>query len=291
MKRFLIIPILAALGLVAAGCSVKEKRNLCLATVTVRINDLEVSQENFPGTKTVQDVSDFTRIKTITLAFYGADGYEQYKATQMREDTSTYTTFGEFTCSIPIGSYTMVAVGYCSTSSINHSSATSASYSDHAHDTFTAVKEVSVSSTAALELTETLSRITTKLAIRSTDGRSSGITRIRASLSAGSQGFNPSTGFATSDNGFSNIMTPDSAVGEPVDIGSYLFLSADEQEIDVTIEALDANDNVLFSKSVGDVPFKRNRITLLSGPIFSSGASSAGFQVEKDWIPYITIDF
>ncbi|MBO4465945.1 MAG: hypothetical protein J5748_04640 [Bacteroidales bacterium] len=290
MKRFQIIPILAALGLVAASCSVKEKRNLCLAPVTVRINDLEVSQENFPGTKAVQDVSDYSGIKAITLAFYGVDGYEQYKATQLREDTSTYTTFGEFTCSIPIGSYTMVAVGYGSTSEINLSSATSASYSDQIRDTFTAVQEVSVSSTAPLDLTETLGRITSKLAIRSTDGRSSGITRIRASFSAGGQGFNPSTGLATSNSGFSNIMTPSSAVGAPIDIGSFLFLSADEQEIDVTIEALDEDDNVLFTKSVSNVPFKRNRITLLSGPVFSAAASSAGFRVEKDWIPYITVD-
>ena len=50
----------------------------------------------------------------------------------------------------------------------------------------------------------------------------------------------------------------------------------------ITIETLDANDQVVFSTVVHDVPFKRNRITKLQGSLFSSSVASA-IQVETAW--------
>ena len=52
--------------------------------------------------------------------------------------------------------------------------------------------------------------------------------------------------------------------------------------MDITIETLDANDEVVFSQVVHDVPFKRNRVTRLHGALFSASVASA-IQVETAW--------
>lgn len=59
---------------------------------------------------------------------------------------------------------------------------------------------------------------------------------------------------------------------------SFPFLYADEETMDITIEVLDAGDNALFTHTVSNVPFKRNRKTILQGAIFTAGASSSAFQ-------------
>ena len=54
--------------------------------------------------------------------------------------------------------------------------------------------------------------------------------------------------------------------------------------MNVTIETLDADGNTLSTKTVNDVPFKRNRITQLSGPIYTNSGVSGGFQLNTDWL-------
>ena len=61
--------------------------------------------------------------------------------------------------------------------------------------------------------------------------------------------------------------------------------------MDITIEALDASNNVLFTKVVPNVPLKRNRVTTLTGQVFTAGTSAASFKVETDWIEGNTVEF
>ena len=63
-----------------------------------------------------------------------------------------------------------------------------------------------------------------------------------------------------------------------------LFLNTDEQDIDVTIETLDADGNTLFSKTIENVPFKRNRVTKLTGAMYTNEALSGTFQIETAWL-------
>ena len=81
------------------------------ASVRVHVSDFSISVEEFSEgrTRAVQDVADYTNVKAVDLAFYDGDT-EILKATQVKGD-GTYTTFGEFDCSLPLGTYTMVVVG------------------------------------------------------------------------------------------------------------------------------------------------------------------------------------
>ena len=88
-------------------------------------------------TRAAQDVADYNDVNAVTLAFYNGST-EVEKVTQLKSDGSTYTTFGEFSLSLPMGTYTMVALAYYTNekSVLTLTSPTEASYNTRARETF-----------------------------------------------------------------------------------------------------------------------------------------------------------
>lgn len=284
------VTLFLAVILLVTGCAKKE----ALVPVRVHINDFSISQEEIPS-KTASDVVDYTGVKAITLAFYTADGTEQYKVTQMRADATTYTTFGEFDLSLPMGSYTMVVLGYGLNDgepAITLTGPTSATFGDYpARETFVATQTVNITNTDALELNATLNRVVAKLKVLSTDGRTANANSVRITTSGGSKAFNPSTGLATTNTGFNNTVNITStAVGSVAGPVSYLFLATDEQTVNVTIDVLDENNQTISHKVVNNVPLQRNRMTKLVGYIFTASGDGS-FQVETEWLPETEVNF
>lgn len=293
MKKY---SFMAGLLLLAAGCSNDVDMNVNssdeYAQVSVRVNDFSLLVEDFPTTRAEQSVASYTGVKALTLAFYASNGSETYKTDQLRDDATTYTTFGEFSCNLPIGTYTMVVLGYGSETAITLTSPTEAAFdNDRVRETFAATQSVTVTSTTPVDLSVTLNRIMAKLNIVSTDGRSASVTKIRTTYAAGGQSFNPSTGLATVNTGFSVDNNISQAVGNAINIANYVFLASDEQDINITIQALNEDDDVLFTKVIADVPFKRNRVTKLSGAIFTTEPSELSINVENSWLNEATVNF
>lgn len=289
MKTKLIL--LAGLALLTSSCdNVKypsDDTSRVTAPVTIHVNDFSITMSEFPdtGTRAVTDVKDYKPVEAVTLALY--DGNTQvYKSTQFKSDKSTYTTFGEFSCQLPIGTYKMVALGYgyFVGDEFTLNSPTEAVFtSERPREMFCLTKDVTVTKTSPLDLTVTLDRINSWLYIESTDGRSAIATKIRTTFAKGDKGFNPTTGFALSDKGFTQINNPSAKTGDPIKVGIYPFLYSDEETMDVTIEAMDDNNTVLFTKTITNVAFKRGYKTTIKGPIFTAGASSVGFNLNPDW--------
>ena len=287
MKKNLLF-LLATATLLFAACH----KDIGTAKVHVNVNDFAISQEEI--SKSSENVADYAGVKAITLAFYTSTGDEQYKVTQMRADATTYTTFGEFDLSLPMGSYTMVVLGYGLNDgepAITLTSSTSATFGDNpARETFVATQAVNITSTDAVTLSATLNRIVSKLKIHSTDGCTENAVSVRTTLSAAGKAFNPTTGLATSNTGFVNTLPIQSAVGNSTNSITYLFLATDEQTVNVTIDVLDANGNSISHKVVNNVPFQRNRMTVLTGSLYSSGGNGS-FQVETEWLPDAEVNF
>ena len=260
-----------------------------MAPVTVRVSDFSVMEDDFSATRAATPVLGYEGVKILTLAFY--DGTtEVYKATQLRDDNTTYTTFGEFSCSLPLGSYTMLVLGYGGTTPLTLTSATAAVYDGiRVRDTFSATQAVSVTNTDALELSATLNRLVAGLAVVSTDNRPATVTQIRTTVSAGSNAFNPSTGIATANAGLVNTVAVSGS--GPVNPITYLFLTADEQTVSVTVDALNANNEIITTHTINNVPLKRNRRTRLTGALFSAPAASNSFTVNGDWLTDYDFDF
>ena len=296
--KFFSYLMMAALCLMTLSCSNEEQdvqtqiSEDVLVPVTVRVDGFSISQEEFPATRATA-VADYTNVKYLTLAFYKSDGTEVFKHTQLRDDNTTFTTFGDFTCYLPQDNYTMVVIANGGDNAVTLTNKTSAAYGENrVMDTFAASKAVNITSTNVVNVTATLDRIVSAVAVRSTDNRPAGVTQLRLTYSKGGKSFNPSTGLATSNTGFVNLMGLSGNAGNTTYVGGYLFLATDEQTMDVTIETLDAEDNVLFSKKITDVPLERNRQTTLTGAIYSSAAVSArSFQINSDWLTENNVSF
>lgn len=283
--------------LVAASCtnntiSVDDNQNL--VPVRVHVEGFSVSQEMFPGTRAGQDISEYTGVKTITVAFYTSEGTEQSKTTQMRASLPAGDTFGDFSLSLPMGSYTMVVIASGSDYAMTLTSPTQAGFDaqeEHVRETFAATQAVNVSSNEAVNINATLSRIISKVMVVSTDNRTADVANIRTTFSAGGTGFNPTTGFATTNTGFSNTVRGSVVANSPSSATNYLFLATDEQMVNVTIETLDADGAVLFSKTVNNVPLRRNRVTTLTGAMFTNTGIAGAFQVNTDWLTENDVSF
>ena len=243
------------------------------------------------GTRGAVDPGSYNGLKAMTLAFYSADGSEVSKITQ---EKGSAENFGDFSLTLPLGSYTMVVIGrdVLEGDAFSLTSATVAGYtSERVRETFCAKQSVAITSSAAVNLDVTLNRIVAQLTIQSTDGRPEGASKIRTTYSGGGKMFSPSTGLAIEDTGFSLVNTPKTAVGATIGIKNFAFLASDEQVMDITLEVLDADDNVLITKEVKDVPLARNKKTTLSGALFTPTAVALGVRVEEDWLPDETITF
>jgi hypothetical protein len=100
------------------------------------------------------------------------------------------------------------------------------------------------------------------------------------------------TGQATANTGFTVDVSPSKPVGQPVNLASFVFLASDVQDINITIDVLDNSDKVLFTKTIPNVPFKRNRKTILRGPVFQTTAqTSSAFLIESAWLDETTVEF
>ena len=295
MKRLIHLSLLAALGLSAVGCSVLEIRSNCLAPVSVHINGFSLSQEDCPATKSDPvALADCNEVNAITLAFYTSDGTEQYKATQLKSDNTTYTTFGDFSLSLPIDNYTLVAIAYTTKdgSPFILTSPTEAAYTGaHAYETFVCTRGLNITSTSAVDIGATLNRVVSFLKVVSTDGKTANVSNVRMTLSAGGKSFNPTTGLALSNTGFVNTVGNSAEIGAHSISSTAFFLASDEQTMDVTIETLDAQGNTVCTQTVNDVPFKRNRITKLSGPLYTNTAIAGSFRLNTEWLTETIVSF
>ena len=305
MKQFFVM----AVGvLLAASCSNEsidrvnnegtEKGELTTVPVMVRVSDFSVVMDDLSSGKAnsrgADDPASYNGVGALTLAFYDGEGAEVVKLTQVKSDGSTYTTFGAFTANLPVGTYTMVALGYNfkDGDAFTLTSPTLAAFtSERPRETFCKTQSITVTGSSKLNLSVTLNRISSMLNIISTDGRPAEATKIRTTFSKGGKSFNPTTGLATVDTGFAQTNNPSTADDAPISVNSYPFLYSDEETMDITIEALDAEENVLFTKYVTDVPMQRNRKTTLTGAVYSASPTSVGFLLETSWIDGNTVNF
>ena len=268
----------ALVALVAASCSKSQD----LTPVQVSVEDFLITIDTFSDTKAT-GVDSYSGVKALTLAFYDSNNTQAYKSTQMKESSG----FGNFSLNLAPGSYTMVVLGYnlYDDDELTLTSPTLAEYTVNApRETFAATQVLNVTSTAALNLTATLDRIIACLQVISTDGRTENANKVRMTFAAGGKQFSPTTGLATANTGSVSTVSNNFTVGTSSTSTGYVFLTSDTQTMDVTIETLDAQGNTIFSKTVENVPFQRNRKTKLTGAIYSASAAAGSFQVNTEWL-------
>ena len=263
-----------------------------LVPVHVHVNDFSIIQEDFPETRSNPQAPTESGVKAMTLAFYN-DDTEVYKTTQLKDDATQTNTFGEFECALPKGTYTMVVLGYgyFEGDVLTLTSPTQAAYtSDRPRETFAATEAVNITTTQAVEVSTTLSRIVSRLHIVSTDGRTDDAANVRVTFSAGGKAFNPTTGLATVNTGFNNTLSVTGSVGTKFNSIAYLFLNTDEQTMNVTIDVLNTAGTSISHRELSGVPFKRNRSTKITGVLYSAPLSTS-FLIDSDWLDEVIVGY
>lgn len=288
---------MAAVMLLCLSCNkqVETPDSEPTATVSVHVSDFTVAFSDLPGagTRVTEDPADYAYVGELVLAFYDADGKEVYKTSQSKSSTTADASFGEFSFQLPVGNYTMVAIGrdVGNNDAFTLTSPEQATYtSERVRETFSAVQPVVIASTAAVSLNVTLNRVVTKLVVETTDNQPSGVAKIRTTYGAGSKGFNPTSGLALDNTGFTLTNSVNAKPDTVLAIKNFAFLAADEQEIDITLEVLDEKGEVLSKRVIPNVPFRRNRQTTLRGQLFSSKGTNT-FHLETTWLPGVEVNF
>ncbi len=295
LKTLKKLPLVIGVLALFASCNNESDTNtksVQMAPVHVQINDFDISVQSMAPTRAAKPLAEYDNAKAITLAFYDGNT-EVYKTTQYRGSLGGGETFGEFDLSLPLGSYTMVALayGFREGDVLTLTSPTLAAYAgDHNRETFAVTQAVNIANTTAVNINATLNRIVAKLDVNSTDGRPAQASSIRVTFSGGSKSFNPTTGLAVGEAGFSNVVSISAAVGNVTSSGSYVFLATDEQTVDVTIEVLNSENTAIFTKQISNVPLKRNVTTILTGSMYTNNGN-ASFLINSGWGTQTNINF
>lgn len=279
-KASLSILIIAALF--ASSCS-KDRSN-AVVPVNVNVADFAISQSDYPA-KDASSVASYANVKAITLAFFDENGNQQYVNTQLRADASTYETFGNFSLNLPIGSYTMEVLGYANEQAATCNSMTEWVFTpDKVRETFAASQTVTIpNTTTPVDVSATLNRVVPRLEIITTDPVPEAVKGVRITYAAGGGGINPITGLSSTNAGYTYLIANPTTFEGISKLRSHLFIATDQQTMTVTLDALDADGNSVSHKVVPNAPFQRNKVTKLTGALYSADVTG-NFTINTAWI-------
>lgn len=231
------------------------------------------------GTVAIGDY--FSRLAVQMFDQDGNKVFDKVK-TQTRDDDD----FGTLSVGVVAGTYTVVAVG--------HSSPVTPTIKSPEMVQFTAKDGVKNSDTFCYCGTVTIdedhtshelrmNRMTAMVMFELTDETlPESYAGVRAEYTGGSANFNPTTSEGCTKSTQSELRDKNALY-----FFTFPYLS-DEGKLKITISALDADQNVLTTKTLPDVPVTRNRITHCQGTLFGDGdftiyQTAFGISVNTDW--------
>lgn len=141
-------------------------------------------------------------------------------------------------------------------------------------DTFWKDYEVEVVGTSNGNRAVTLDRVVTKLKLTATDEVPSGCALVAVTPDKWYYGFDYITGEPTSEQKKDVVINvPSSYVGTSgsLVLSVFSFSGATEWTTDVTLTAKNSGGDVIGQASIANAPFKANRCTEYSGPLFGTG--------------------
>jgi hypothetical protein len=282
MKKLIL---LAAMPAMSAG--LLAMLTACEKPITPEGDDGNVHLTFIPTTHDVTTrgtVSIGDYFSRLAVQMFDADGNKVWDKvkTQSRDDDD----FGTLSVGLKAGTYTVVAVG--------HSSPVTPTIKSTDMVQFTAKDGVKNSDTFCYYGTVTIdedhtshelrmNRMTAMVMFEFTDETlPESYAGVRAEYTGGSANFNPTTSEGCTKSTQSELRDKNALY-----FFTFPYLS-DEGKLKITISALDADQNVLTTKTLTDVPVTRNRITHCQGTLFGDGdftiyQTAFGISVNTDW--------
>lgn len=207
--------------------------------------------------------------------------------------------FDHVVCPLHVGKYTFVAVAH--KSKLLDSPVATVTSADESLLTesyvpkfvFAKTMDVTVAGNTTQNVTmEFGKRITTSFNLKVKDDYPDEVTKVRLTANSSMPkattpfAFSPATGLAPSDLSYTNTITRaenklTSFTGK--DLGLNFFLTADEQKMDIIIDMLNDNDEVLYTRTLSNLTFRRHSTTCATGTFFTASVTTTfDFDTKDD---------
>jgi len=251
-------------------------------TVTIPGFDITQSPEAGARTRTTGQSAAEAGIKSLTLQVFDSEGQAVATQTQASGDAD----FGTLSFRLRLGTYTFVAVAHTGTKAATITSATSATLEEYVNiTTYSCVKnDVAITTdisthTVNMDMGKRDNAIFT---VKITDSFPDDVRLIQIIISPSPEAtaptsliINPTTGFAAESWEFSRTVAKSKIVPSTGnnEVSLTAFLTSASQQVNITINALDIQGAVLYTRTLQNVTLQQAGKTTATGTLFSSGTS------------------
>ena len=265
--------------------------------VTKDENGLVQEQKGITKKFTFTLKGDFTNEwKSVTRGYLAADGKDitdvwvlDYDADghllqQLHQNDNTAEDFGKPVMNLPYGAHQVYFIASRGISPTLNTDAHTLTFGS-VRDTFWKRYDVSVVATSNGNRAVTLDRVVTKLRLTFTDEVHAAANSISIIPHTWYYGLDYTTGQpASAQTDDATVITiPDASKGQTgIQASLFGFSTAEEWNTDVVISSRTATDVVLGSATIAAAPFKANRVSDYSGPLFSAGGSLS-LSLNGEW--------
>lgn len=266
------------------------------AELTVLLSGFEISQTGMDAVETGRMrpcvSGDVWNVKRIDAAIFDEDGGKVCEIHQTIDDED----FGTIRKTVPAGKYRIVAMARAGAAS-QPVTITSPTYVEmpesRLFDMFCAVKDIEIASGDPVSVVMKLSRNVSMFGLNLTDAAPDNIASVEFVFRKDGEyrllpTFNPTTGLADAVYQMKRLAVLGSHA--PQELKYYAFLTAEEETVDITVNARTEEGDILFTHTFEGVPMRVNRKTIATGALFS-GETSSTFDYTDAWLDDYGIDF
>ncbi len=277
---FLLLFVSCSMCLLASCQSEPDNEGQCTINFSVT-NYSQISFDDLSSSASTRATETITMdLANLLLTVFNAETNEMVCPAILHKsddyDESNVKTFPQFSVTLPYGHYRVLVLGYnnfqkkqtgCEIASLNYITWDNA----YVPNTFLYCEEFTLDEDASLNKEITLRHVVAAFRLETEDKIPVDIKKMRFISSAGGTVLDAVTGFTPESTGRTFEMTlPDENVGKAGMFTIYLFLPEEQATSNYTVQALGANDIVLYEKHFNDVPFRINYLTKWKGKLFGS---------------------
>lgn len=303
-KQFVKLVLFVATVLLMTACekAVVEEENTMpttskTSTKSGKVNvTLRVAEFNFipytssyletsKNTRSVVNITDYcTRLNFVL--------YKEGKKVESRSQMKENPGFGETTMTLDAGDYQLLVLAHSSTDgnpvltnpeSIQFTNQLGYSDTFYYYGNLTVTNEEQTHDIL-------LTRASSKLLFVIIDDLPSDVTNVYFKYTGGSGVLNAVTGYGASVNSRQEKNATVVGYTSPIEFNVYTFLQGDEGKLDVTVEARNANEQVILSRQFTDIPMYRNVITEYKGSFFAK-EHTLNFTAETEWADTLHLSY
>ena len=279
MKKLLIA--LAAVALFAA-CSKSDEPE---STVNIHVTPPHGDTTVTITFARMFDVSPMTRADvsdvSTRLDVWIVEGENLVEVHQSSSDAG----FGTITTTLDkTKTYTLYAVSHKCESAATLSNGVISFPDDKVKDTFWCTSTFSPATTTSVSCE--MNRIVAMFRIETTDQVPDEVKKMRITQKNVFDRWNVSTGATHQLDRISTINITSTAQDGTIALSVYSIVTDSQTSHDVIVEALDADDNIIQTQTLADVPLRNGFKTVCRGTFFTSTNMSMSFTAASDWYEY-----